>query len=208
MLESWPVLGHIPHLSSFWPIDLTSWLDLGPVSSLWTCLAIAGLWLTHDTITALFSLLQNQGSGWINKVTGPACLAATLSSLAHLLLSISPVLLLTDIQCLTPWANWTNISLLIIIGICHLHIRYQSSSVCQEKEFWVICWQYRFSDVFPSKRLFGIHKKNLLSLPQCILLALYGSNHVKMGYILCYFAFLHHQSKYTLLPRCEIALVI
>lgn len=57
-------------------------------------------------------------------------------------------------------------------------------------------------------RLLGIHKEYLLSLPQCTFLALYGSNHVKMGYILFYFAFLHNQSKYALLPHCEIALVI
>lgn len=68
--------------------------------------------------------------------------------------------------------------------------------------------KYRFSDVFPSIRLLGIHKENLLSLSQCTILALYGSNHVKMGYILFYFSFLHHCSKYNLFQHCEIALVI
>lgn len=68
--------------------------------------------------------------------------------------------------------------------------------------------QYKFSDVFPPIRLLGIHKENLLSLSQFTILVLYGSNHVKMGYILFYFPFLHHWSKYNLFQHCEIALVI
>lgn len=167
-----PVLGHIPHWSSSW-LDFLAWS--------WTWVIV----LVSATTLISVDLPGNHWTvGWamiLSLLLSPCSRARGLaeSSRSEALTALLPLSPLcspsldyqSSLAAVRHWVpdtmsyNWINISLLFIIGICHLQVMYQTSSMCQKREVWVMCWQYRFSDVFPSMILSGIHKENLLSLP-------------------------------------------